>query len=379
MADEYYTLLGIAKSASADELKKAYRKKAMEFHPDRNPGNKEAEEKFKKVSRAYEILSDEAKRKLYDQHGEAAFDPNAGAGRGPAGGGGFRGADPRDIFEQMFGGGGGNFGDMFGGGGGQSHDNAGEDLRVDLKITLEEAAEGVERKIPYRKHVACAKCSGSGAEAGAKKTRCPTCHGHGQVVRSQGFFSMKQTCPSCSGEGERIDKPCKTCSGEGRMVAESNVSLRIPPGVDTGTKLRSTGNGSAGRRGASAGDLYVYITVNEHELFERDGDDLACSVPVKFSIAALGGKIVVPKLKGKTNLNIPAGTQGGTIFRLRGEGMPPLRGSTSGDLLVRVDIDVPKKMTDKEKEALKAYGTACGDEAAPVSESWRSKFKKFFP
>jgi len=380
MADEYYTLLGIAKSASADELKKAYRKKAMEFHPDRNPGNKEAEEKFKKVSRAYEILSDEAKRKLYDQHGEAAFDPNAGGGgRGPAGGGGFRGADPRDIFEQMFGGGGGNFGDMFGGGGGQSHDNAGEDLRVDLKITLEEAAEGVERKIPYRKHVACAKCSGSGAEAGAKKTRCPTCHGHGQVVRSQGFFSMKQTCPSCSGEGERIDKPCKTCSGEGRMVAESNVSLRIPPGVDTGTKLRSTGNGSAGRRGASAGDLYVYITVNEHELFERDGDDLACSVPVKFSIAALGGKIVVPKLKGKTNLNIPAGTQGGTIFRLRGEGMPPLRGSTSGDLLVRVDIDVPKKMTDKEKEALKAYATACGDEAAPVSESWRSKFKKFFP
>jgi molecular chaperone DnaJ len=378
MADEYYTLLGVAKSASADELKKAYRKKAMEFHPDRNPGNKEAEEKFKKVSRAYEVLGDEAKRKLYDQHGEAAFDPNAGGGaRGPAGGG-FRGADPRDIFEQMFGGGGGGFGDMFGGGGAQGHDNAGEDLRVDLKITLEEAAEGVERKIPYRKHVACAKCAGSGAEAGAKKTRCPTCHGHGQVVRSQGFFSMKQTCPSCGGEGERIDKPCKPCSGEGRTVAESTVNLRIPPGVDTGTKLRSSGNGSAGRRGAQAGDLYVYITVTEHELFERDGDDLACSVPVKFSIAALGGKIVVPKLKGKTNLNIPAGTQGGTIFRLRGEGMPPLRGSTSGDLLVRVDIDVPKKMTDKEKEALKAYAAACGDEAAPVSESWRAKFKEFF-
>ena len=378
MADDYYTLLGVAKSASADELKKAYRKKAMEFHPDRNPGNKEAEEKFKKVSRAYEVLGDEAKRKLYDQHGEAAFDPNMfGGPRGPAGGG-FRGADPRDIFEQMFGGGGG-FGDMFGGGGGGGHDNAGEDLRVDLKVTLEEAAEGVERKIPYRKHVACAKCSGSGAEAGAKKTRCPTCHGHGQVVRSQGFFSMKQTCPSCADEGERIDKPCKSCSGEGRVVAESSVNVRIPPGVDTGTKLRSSGNGSAGRRGAQAGDLYVYITVQEHELFERDGDDLACSVPVKFSIAALGGKIVVPKLKGKTNLNIPAGTQGGTIFRLRGEGMPPLRGSVAGDLLVRVDIDVPKKMTDKEKEALKAYAAACGDESAPVSESWRSKFKKFFP
>lgn len=377
MAEDYYSLLGVAKSASADELKKAYRKKAMEFHPDRNPGDKAAEEKFKKVSRAYEILGDEAKRRLYDQHGEAAFDPNMGGGpRGPAGGG-FRGADPRDIFEQMFGGGG--FGDIFGGGGGGGHDNAGEDLRVDLRVTLEEAAEGVERKIPYRKHVACAKCSGSGAEAGAKKTRCPTCHGHGQVVRSQGFFSMKQTCPSCAGEGERIDKPCKACSGEGRTVAESSVNVRIPPGVDTGTKLRSSGNGSAGRRGAQAGDLYVYITVQEHELFERDGDDLACSVPVKFSVAVLGGKIVVPKLKGKTNLNIPAGTQGGTIFRLRGEGMPPLRGSVAGDLLVRVDIDVPKKMTDKEKEALRAYAAACGDEAAPVSESWRSKFKKFFP
>ncbi len=381
MADEYYTLLGVAKSASADDLKKAYRKKAMEFHPDRNPGNKEAEEKFKKVSRAYEVLGDDAKRKLYDQHGEAAFDPSMGGGPGRgAAGGGFRGADPRDIFEQMFGGGGGgNLSDMFGGGGGAANDNAGEDLRVDLKITLEEAAEGVERKIPYRKHIACTKCSGSGAEPGAKKTRCPTCHGHGQVVRSQGFFSMKQTCPACGGEGERIDKPCRPCAGEGRVVAESNVTVRIPPGVDTGTKLRSSNNGSAGRRGAQAGDLYVYISVQEHELFERDDDDLACSVPVKFSVAALGGKITVPKLKGKTVLSIPAGTQGGTVFRLRGEGMPHLRGGAQGDLLVRVDIDVPKKMNDTEKKALKAYADACGDEAAPVSESWRTKFKKFFP
>jgi len=376
MAEDYYSLLGVAKSASADELKKAYRKKAMEFHPDRNPGNKEAEEKFKKVSRAYEILGDDAKRKLYDQHGEAAFDPNGmgGGARGP-GGGGFRGADPRDIFEQMFGGGGG-FGDMFGGG--QSQDDAGEDLRVDLKITLEEAASGVSRNVTYRKHKACDKCAGSGAEPGSKKTRCPTCHGQGHVVRSNGFFQMRQACPSCGGQGERIEKPCRACSGEGRVVAEHAIDLRVPPGVDTGTKLRSSGNGSAGRRGGQSGDLYVYITVAEHELFERDGDDLACSVPVKFSVAALGGKIVVPKLKGKTNLNIPAGTQGGTIFRLRGEGMPPLRGSTPGDLLVRVDIDVPKKMSDKEKTALQAYAAACGDEASPVSESWRTKFKKFF-
>lgn len=377
MAEDYYAILGVAKGASADEIKKAYRKKAMEFHPDRNPGNKEAEEKFKKASRAYEVLSDDQKRKLYDQHGEAAFEQGGPGGPGGGARGGFRGADPMDIFNQMFGGG-GSFSDMFGGGGGGHEDNAGEDLRVDIRISLEEAAEGVERKIPYRKHVACAKCSGSGAEEGAKKTKCKTCGGHGQVIRSQGFFSMRQTCPDCGGEGERIDKPCRACSGEGRVVGETSVSVRIPPGVDTGTKLRSSGNGSVGRRGAAAGDLYVVVSVEEHELFERDGDDLACTVPVKFSVATLGGKIVVPKLRGKANLTVPAGTQGGTVFRLRGEGMPHLRGSGSGDLLVRVDIDVPKKITDAQKKALQAYAEACGDDAAPVSESWRHKFKRFF-
>lgn len=381
MAENYYDLLGVAKSCTADELKKAYRKKAMEFHPDRNPGNKGAEESFKKVSRAYEVLSDTDKRGLYDKHGEAAFEQGPGPGA-QRGGAGFRGADPRDIFEQMFGGGGGGsnpFGDMFGGGGGAARtDNAGEDLRVDLKITLEEAAEGIERKIPYRKHVACTTCNGSGAETGAKRTRCAACQGHGQVIRSQGFFQMRQTCTACGGEGERIDKPCRPCSGEGRTVAESSVTVRIPPGVDTGTKLRSSGNGSAGRRGAAAGDLYVYIAVAEHELFERDDNDLACSVPIKFSVAALGGKIMVPKLKGKTQLTVPPGTQGGTVFRLRGEGMPTLRGSAHGDLLVRVDIDIPKKMTDEERLALKAYADTCGDEANPVSKSWYTKFKRFF-
>lgn len=375
MAEDYYQTLGVTKSATADEIKKAYRKKAMEFHPDRNPGNKVAEENFKKASRAYEVLSDADKRKLYDQHGEAAFDQ--GAGPSPGARGGFRGADPMDIFNQMFGGGGGGFGDMFGGGGG-AQEVAGEDLRVDVKITLEEAAEGVERKIPYRKHIACTKCSGTGAEAGAKKRRCNTCGGHGQVIRSQGFFQMRQTCPDCHGEGEIIDRPCRACSGEGRVVGESMATLRIPPGVDNGTKLRSSHNGSAGRRGAPAGDLYVVVTVLDHELFERDGDDLICSVPVKFSVAALGGQINVPKLKGKTLLKVPAGTQGGTLFRLRGEGMPKLRGSGAGDMVVRVDIDVPKKMTDAQKDALKAYAKACGDEDAPVSDSWRQKFKRFF-
>lgn len=374
MAEDYYTILGIAKNASAEEIKKAYRKKAMEFHPDRNKGSKEAEEKFKKVSRAYEVLSDEQKRKLYDAHGEAAFEQGGPGGPG-AGRGGFHGADPMDIFNQMFGGG-NPFSDMFGGGGAQ--ESVGEDLRHDIKLTLEEAASGVSRKITYRKHVACAKCSGSGAEPGSKKSRCPTCGGQGHIVRSTGLFAMRQVCPTCQGEGEKIEKPCKACAGEGRVVAEHSVDIKIPPGVDSGTRLRSTGNGSAGRRNAEAGDLYVVITVLEHELFERDGDDLACSVPVKFSIATLGGSIEVPKLKGKTILKIPAGTQGGTIFRLKGEGMPSLRGSGSGDLLVRVDIDVPKKLSEEEKEALKAYAQVSGDAVTPVSDTWKNKFKRFF-
>ncbi|MFM7210301.1 MAG: DnaJ C-terminal domain-containing protein, partial [Verrucomicrobiota bacterium] len=226
--------------------------------------------------------------------------------------------------------------------------------------------------------LACAKCSGSGAEAGAKKVRCATCKGHGQVVRSQGFFQMRQTCPTCHGQRETIDRPCRACSGEGRTVAEASVHVRIPPGVDTGVKLRSTGNGSAGRRGAAAGDLYVVVHVADHELFERDGDDLACAVPVKFSVAALGGQIHVPKLKGKALLKVPAGTQGGTVFRLRGEGMPRLRGSGAGDLLVRVDVDVPKKLTEAQRKSLQAYADACGDDVAPVSESWAQKFRRFF-
>ncbi len=379
MAQDYYSILGVARGVSGDDLKKAYRKKAMEYHPDRNPGNKEAEEKFKKVSRAYEVLSDDEKRKMYDAHGEAAFEQ--GGPGGPGGGrGGFRGADPTDIFNQMFGGGGNPFGDMFGGGGSQQQqDSGGEDLRFDIKLTLEEAATGVNRKITYRKHVTCAKCTGSGAEPGSKKSRCPTCGGQGHVTRSNGLFAMRQVCPTCGGEGEKIEKPCRSCAGEGRVISDHSVDLKIPAGVDTGTRLRSSGNGSAGRRNGASGDLYVVITVLEHELFERDGDDLACAVPVKFSIAALGGSIEVPKLKGKTILKIPAGTQGGTTFRLRGEGMPTLRGGSPGDLLVRVDIDVPKKMTDEQKVTLKAYAEASGDAITPVSDSWKNKFKKFFP
>jgi molecular chaperone DnaJ len=348
----------------------------MEFHPDRNPGNKSAEENFKKISRAYEVLSDEQKRKLYDAHGESAFEQ--GGPGGPGGQrGGFRGGDdPMNIFNQMFGGG-NPFGDIFGGGN-QDQETGGEDFTSYVKLTLEDAALGVSIKINYKKYCRCEKCSGSGAEAGSKKSRCSTCGGQGHIVRSNGFFAMRQVCPSCGGEGEKIDKPCRACAGEGRIIGEASLDKKIPPGVDTGTRLRSPGDGSAGRRGHPAGDLYIVITVLDHELFERDGDDLVCAVPVKFSIAALGGSIEIPKLKGKTILKIPAGTQGGAILRSEGEGMPNLRGSGAGDLLVRVDIDVPKKMTEAQRAALKAYSDACGDVETPVSDSWKQKFKKFF-
>lgn len=368
MAEDYYDLVGAARGASAEELKKSYRKMAMKYHPDRNPGDKKAEEMFKKVSQAYEVLSDPDKRKLYDQHGSAAFEQQTG----PRGGGGFQGgADPMDIFRQMFQGGGG-FGGGFGGDG--PEETTGEDLSMELEVTLEEAATGVERTVRYRRHAACKTCSGSGAEKGSKTTKCGTCGGRGKVVRAQAFFQVSQTCPHCGGAGVRIEKPCKSCSGEGRVIEEHAVPVRIPPGVDNGTRLRSSGNGSAGVRGASAGDLYLIIRVRDHERFERDGDDLACSAPVAFPTLALGGQIEVPTLKGKASLKIPAGTAAGTVFRLKGEGMPNLRSQSRGDLHVRVDVHVPAKLTSEQREALEAYVKAGGDAAAP---SRKGKWKFF--
>lgn len=381
MAEDYYELLGVSKGATAEEMKKAYRKQAMKYHPDKNPGDKAAEEKFKKISHAYEVLSDDQKRQTYDQFGSAAFEGGAGPraggpGGGPGGFGGFH--DPSDLFRQMFGGGGGGFESMFGGGNGGEQDNSGEDLRADIKITLEEAAKGVEKKIKYRRHVECDSCDGSGAEKGSKKKTCGTCKGSGQVVRSNGFFSVRQPCPTCSGAGEVIEKPCKKCGGEGRVVAETELPVKIPAGVDHGTRLRSRGNGSAGTRGAPAGDLHVFISIAEHDLFRREEEDLHCSVPIKFTIATLGGAIEVPTIDGgKVSLKIPAGTSGGTVFKLRGHGMPHLRDAKHrGDMLVHADIDVPKKLTPEQKEKLEAFSKACGDTEHPVSESWFSKFFK---
>src|SRR5690349_19394863 len=311
---DYYEVLGLEKGASEDDIKKAYRKLAVKYHPDKNPGDKAAEEKFKELGEAYEVLSDQQKRAVYDQYGHAAFDRRSGGGFGRSGG--FH--DPSEVFREVFGGG-GIFEDLFGGGGqqdpGQPH--RGDDLRYDMEITFEEAAHGCEKEISITKPERCEVCEGTGAEAGSKARTCPTCGGRGQVISSRGIFSIAQTCPHCQGAGRILDKPCKTCRGNGRREKSSKIKLRIPAGVDTGARLRSSGNGEAGWRGGASGDLYVVIHVRPHEIFQRDGDDLLCEVPVSFVQAALGTDIDVPTLNGKAPLKVPAGTQPGTIFRLK--------------------------------------------------------------
>ena len=385
--DNYYTLLGVEKGASEEELKKAYRKKAVQFHPDKNPGNKEAEEMFKKVSEAYEVLKDPQKRATYDQVGHRAFTQQGGAGpRGPGGMGGAGGFhDPFDIFREVFGqqggggGGGGIFDQMFGGGGGGGSDRDGSDLRYDLEITLEEAAKGIEKEISFRRLHTCERCDGSGAEPGSKKVTCPTCRGAGQIRRSGGIITFAQACPTCGGSGQKIEKPCTACRGEGRTPKAAKVNVRIPPGVDTGTRLRSSGNGESGLAGGQNGDLYIVLNVKQHELFERQDDDLFCEIPIKFTLATLGGTLEVPTLFGKASVKIPAGTQSGTTFRLRGKGMPSLRQrGHQGDQLVRVHVEVPTKLSSAQRKMLEDFARESGDADHPTSESWFEKAKKFF-
>ena len=384
--EDYYALLGVEKSASAEEMKKAYRKKAVQFHPDKNPGNKEAEEMFKKVSHAYEVLSDTDKRAAYDRYGSAAFDGSAGGPpRGP--GGGFH--DPRDIFNEIFGrnagggggGGGGIFEEMFGGGGGGGGGDGsrdGADLRYDLEITLEEAARGFEKEISFRKAMACERCDGSGAEPGSRRVTCPTCRGAGQIRRSGGIITFTQTCPTCAGAGTKVEKPCTACRGEGRVAKSTKLNVRIPPGVDTGSRLRSSGNGEAGMAGGNAGDLYIVLSVKEHELFERQGEDLFCEIPIKFTLATLGGPIELPTLFGKGSLKIPPGTQSGTTFRLREKGMPSLRGGKQGDQLVRVQVEVPQSLSAEQRKILEEFARISGDAAEPTSKGFFEKAQKFF-
>lgn len=383
--DDYYELLGAAKTATADELKKAYRKKAVQYHPDKNPGNKEAEEMFKKVSHAYEVLSDPEKRAAYDRYGPAAFEGVGAGARGPGGMGGMGGGfhDPFDIFREVFGqqgagGGGGIFEEMFGGGAARDGSRDGADLRYDLEITLEDAAKGVEKEISFRKNVTCERCDGSGAEPGSRRITCPTCRGAGQIRRSGGIITFTQTCPTCGGAGTKVEKPCSGCHGEGRVPKNTKLNVRIPAGVDTGSRLRSSGNGEAGLAGGQAGDLYIVLSVKEHELFERQGEDLFCEVPIKFTLATLGGSVEVPTLFGKATLKIPTGTQSGTTFRLRGKGMPSLRGGHQGDQLVRVHVEVPQSLTSEQRRLLEEFARVSGDAAEPTSRSFFEKAKKFF-
>ena len=382
---DYYELLGVAKGVSDEELKKAYRKKAVQYHPDKNPGNKEAEEMFKKVSEAYEVIKDPDKRDAYDRYGHAAFKQGGGAGpRGPGGpgGGGFH--DPFDIFRDVFGGAGGGggsggiFDEMFGGGGGRDSGRDGADLRYDLEITLEEAAKGLEKEISFRKAATCERCHGNGAEPGSKTITCPTCKGHGQVRRSGGIITFTQTCPTCGGSGQKIEKPCTACRGEGRTAKTTKLTVRVPAGVETGSRLRSSGNGEAGMAGGQAGDLYIVLSVRDHELFERHGNDLFCEIPIKFTLATIGGALEVPTLFGKASLKIPAGTQSGTTFRLKAKGMPSLRGGAAGDQLVRVHVEVPQSLSPEQRKILEEFARVSGDADEPMSKSFFEKAKKFF-
>ncbi len=375
---DYYEMLGVAKGASADEIKKAYRKLAIKYHPDKNPGDKAAEEKFKEVSRAYEVLSDDKKRREYDQLGHSAY-TSSGAGR-PGGGAG-PGFDPYDLFSQVFGaGGGGNFEDLFGGSGRRRDPNGpqeGADLRYDLEIDFEDAVYGAETKLTIPRLTTCDSCNGSGAEAGSSKSKCVRCGGSGYVTASNGFFSVRQPCQSCRGRGEIIDKPCKKCRGEGRVRVEKQLQVRIPPGVDTGSRLRVTGEGESGVRGGPPGDLYVFIHVRPHAVFVREGNDLLCEMPVPFKVAAEGGLIEVPTIAGPAKMKIPEGTQSGTVLRLKGKGVPALRGGGRGDLHIRIQVEVPTGLTAEQKALLEKFESSLGAKNYPKRSQFENTARNF--
>jgi molecular chaperone DnaJ len=375
---DYYELLGVDRGASEEEIKKAYRKLAVKHHPDKNPGDKAAEEKFKEIGEAYEVLCDAQKRAAYDRYGHAAFGAGSRAGTGGWTGVGFH--DPFEIFREVFGGSGESIFESFFGVEREdpTRPQRGEDLRYDIEITLEEAARGCEREISLRRLEACQACSGSGAEEGGKLKTCATCGGHGQVVVARGFISIRQACPRCEGAGRVVDKPCRTCRGTGLHEQPAKVRIRVPHGVDTGTRLRSPGNGEAGRRGGPRGDLYVFLRVKPHEIFHREGDDLGCEVPISFVQAALGADIDVPTLTGKAQIDIAPGTQNGTLFRLKGRGMPNLHGHGSGDLHVRVTVEVPARLNAEQKAKLQEFAALCGTDANPIAQNFFAKAKRFF-
>lgn len=370
---DFYEVLGVSKSASDDEIKKAYRKLAMKYHPDRNPGDKTVEEKFKEANEAYEMLSDPQKKAAYDRYGHAGVDPN-----GMGGGMGGDAGSFADAFGDIF-------GDIFGGGrGGRSAGPQvyrGADLRYNLEITLEQAAHGFDTSIRIPSWDECTVCHGSGAKPGTSPQTCPTCGGHGQVRMQQGFFSVQQTCPHCHGTGKIIPEPCTACNGAGKTKRNKTLEVKIPAGIDDGMRIRSSGNGEPGVNGGPSGDLYVEIHIKPHKVFQRENDDLHCEMPISFAKAALGGDIEVPTLNGRVSFNVPEGTQSGKVFRLRGKGIKGVHSTATGDLFCHIIVETPLKLTDKQKELLREFDQLVNDGGAkhsPQTKTWKDKVKEFF-
>ncbi|MBH0056789.1 molecular chaperone DnaJ [Pseudoalteromonas sp. SWXJZ94C] len=370
---DYYEVLGVSKDASERDIKKAYKRLAMKYHPDRTAGDKDLEIKFKEVKEAYEILTDDQKRQMYDQHGHAAFEQGGGGGHGGFGGGQ---GDFGDVFGDVF-------GDIFGGGGGrrQSRQQRGSDLRYNMDLSLEEAVRGKEVEIKVPTWVGCEPCDGSGAKAGSKPKTCTTCHGAGQVQMRQGFFAVQQTCPTCQGQGQIISDPCNSCHGQGRVEKTKTLSVKIPAGVDTGDRIRLTGEGEAGMHGAPSGDLYVQVSVREHEIFVREANNLYCEVPISFTTSGLGGEIQVPTLDGRAKLKIPSETQTGKMFRMRGKGVKSVRSGAQGDLICKVVIETPVNLNERQRELLKELDESMGTDSSknrPKEQGFFDGVKKFF-
>jgi len=382
MAKDFYETLGVAKGASEDELKKAYRKLAMQYHPDRNPNDKEAEKKFKEINEAYDVLKDPQKKAAYDRFGHAAFSQGAGGGAGPGAAGFDFSGSFSDIFEDLFseftgsrqrrGGGGGNGAQASGGA-------RGADLRYNLDITLEDAFKGKQQSIKVTTSATCEACSGTGAEKGSKPEQCPNCEGRGTIRAQQGFFTIERACPQCSGTGKIIKNPCKPCAGTGTVRKEKTLNVTIPAGVEEGTRIRLAGEGEAGYRGGPAGDLYIFLGVKPHKIFRREGANIHCHVPITFSTAALGGAVEVPTIDGgRVKVTIPAGTQSGHQFRLKGKGMSILRSNARGDMYIEAHVETPVNLSKKQKDLLKEFEEAGGAKSNPESDSFFSKVKEFW-